>query len=121
VGSTEIAWTVTSTRDKSSEVCRESDVSVPEDFAIKQNYPNPFNPATTIGYQLSAVNDFELVIYNKLGKIVRSLVSEVRPEGAYKINWDGCDNTGEPVSTDVYLYCLKAGSFIQAHKMVLLR
>ena len=46
----------------------ELDENVPLKFALKQNCPNPFNPTTAISYQLSAVSDVELSIYNLVGQ-----------------------------------------------------
>jgi len=36
-------------------------------FILKQNYPNPFNSSTSINYQLSAISQIELAIFNPLG------------------------------------------------------
>ena len=93
----------------------------PSSFALKQNYPNPFNPTTIIKYQLSAASDVELAVYNQLGQEVRKLIKERQPSGAYQIEWNGRDNRGKLVVSDVYLYRLKADSYIQTRKMVLLR
>ena len=98
----------------------EVDVAAPEDFSLAQNYPNPFNPSTVINYQLSEVSDVELTIYNQLGQGVRTLINRRQPAGVYQAQWDGLDNTGKRIVSGVYLYRLKAGSFIQTGKMVLL-
>jgi photosystem II stability/assembly factor-like uncharacterized protein len=90
-------------------------------FALGQNYPNPFNPTTLIQYQLSVVSNVELTIYNQLGQEVRTLVKERQSTGAYQIEWNGQDNMGKPVASGIYLYRLKAGSFIQTRKMLLLQ
>ncbi len=102
-------------------VTNETDEGIPERFVLFQNYPNPFNPMTVIRYQLSGPVDVELTIYNQLGQRVKTLVSKRQPAGAYQIQWDGRDNWEELVSSGVYLYRLKAGSFVHARKMVLLR
>ncbi|MFQ5605449.1 MAG: FlgD immunoglobulin-like domain containing protein, partial [bacterium] len=96
-------------------------VGVPSSFALKQNYPNPFNPSTIISYQLSAVSDVELTIYNQLGQEIRTLVNARKPAGTFQIEWNGRDRVGKQVASGVYLYRLKAGSFVQVRKMVLLR
>ena len=36
----------------------------PADFVLAQNYPNPFNPTTTIGHQLSELDQVNLSIFN---------------------------------------------------------
>ena len=60
-------------------------------------------------------------IYNQLGQEVRTLVNERNPAGAYQIEWDGRDHAGRQLASGVYLYRLKAGSFVLVRKMVLLR
>jgi hypothetical protein len=99
----------------------DDDTIIPFEFEVYQNYPNPFNPTTFISYQLSTVSDVELTIYNQLGQKVRTLVNARKPAGTYQIQWDGRDNAGNQVTSGVYLYRLKAGSFVQVRKMVLLR
>ncbi len=94
---------------------------VPTSFFLQQNFPNPFNPTTVIRYKIAKVSDVELTIYNQLGQEVRTLVKERRPAGAYQIEWNGRDNKSKHVVSGVYLYRLRAGSFIQTRKMVLLR
>ena len=90
-------------------------------YSLDQNYPNPFNPTTVISYLLSTVSDVELKIYNQLGQEVRTMVHERKPVGAHQIEWDGRDHAGNQVASGVYLYRLKAGSFVQSRKMVFLR
>jgi hypothetical protein len=54
-------------------------LSVPHDFILRQNYPNPFNKATSIEYQLSTETHIRLVIFDLLGRKVKSLVDGIRP------------------------------------------
>jgi hypothetical protein len=88
----------------------------PEIYALSQNYPNPFNPTTAIGYQLSAVSNVELSIYNLIGQKVATLVSEKQQPGMYNMEWNGSE-----FPSGIYYYRLKAGNFIQTKKMILLK
>jgi hypothetical protein len=94
---------------------------VPTRFALYQNYPNPFNPITEIRFELPEATGVELKIFNTLGQLVTTLVSETRPAGAYTVKWDGKNSSGLPVSTGMYVYQIKAGKFSDAKKMLLLR
>ena len=94
---------------------------IPEKFELSQNYPNPFNPTTVINYRLSTESHVELTIYNQLGQQVRTLVYEKQAAGPYQIEWDGRNNSGKRISSGVYLYRLKASSFVETRKMVLLQ
>ncbi|MCH8128240.1 hypothetical protein IIC38_20185 [candidate division KSB1 bacterium] len=49
------------------------------------------------------------------------MVNVRQPAGNYLVQWDGSDHNGKQVVSGVYLYQLKAGSFIQTRKMLLLR
>jgi hypothetical protein len=88
----------------------------PKKYALEQNYPNPFNPTTAISYQLSAVSDVDLSIYNLLGQKVATLVNGRQPAGEYKVEWDAGNH-----ASGVYYYMIKAGEFHQVKKMVLMK
>jgi FlgD Ig-like domain len=97
--------------------------ALPKAFSLSQNTPNPFNPATTVSYSVpegSAVH-VSLKVYNIRGRLVRTLVDEVREPGAYTVFWEGTDQTGQKISSGVYFYRMQAGNFEQTRKMVLLK
>ncbi len=85
-------------------------------YFLYQNYPEPFNPSTTIRYQVSEVSFVTLKVYDVLGNEVASLVNEEKQKGSYSINFNA-----SALSSGVYLYRLKAGSFMKTRKMILLR
>jgi len=86
-----------------------------------QNYPNPFNPTTTIKYSMAREGNVVLVVYNVTGQRIRTLVNESKPVGTYSTVWDGRNDGGRSVATGIYFYHLRAGSFSEVRKMVLLR
>lgn len=88
-------------------------------YALKANYPNPFNPATNIEYKISDMGYVELVVYDMLGKKVRTLVSENKAAGEYKVIWDGRSEAGMQVSSGTYLVRMRAGKFVQSRRMIL--
>ncbi|MCK6623442.1 MAG: T9SS type A sorting domain-containing protein [Calditrichaceae bacterium] len=90
-------------------------------FELEQNYPNPFNPTTAISYQLSALSNVELKIYDLNGRLVRTLVSENKAPGRYTAQWDAADNDGQPVASGLYYYRLRAGDFTETKKMIYLK
>ncbi len=93
----------------------------PRQFALHQNYPNPFNPATVIRYQLPKASKVELTVHDLLGHLVKTLVNDRKPAGAYEAHWDGRDEAGNAMSNGIYWYRLQAGAFVQTRKMLLLR
>ncbi|MGA9363279.1 MAG: YCF48-related protein [Bacteroidota bacterium] len=91
----------------------------PNVFALEQNYPNPFNPTTVIRFSLPNVGTRHVVslkVYDVLGREVASLVSEELPTGTYTVRWNAA-----AFPSGVYLYQLRAGSFVETKKLVLLR
>ncbi len=94
----------------------------PVKFTLYQNYPNPFNPATTIKYSIPSsvskdgVSPVTLKVYDILGRETATLVNEKKAAGEYEINFDA-----SKLASGVYFYQLRAGSFTQTRKMVLLR
>jgi hypothetical protein len=94
---------------------------VPKTYDLTQNCPNPFNPTTTIQYQLPERTHVRLTIYNVMGQRVRVLVDEPKPQGRYKVMWDGRNDAGEAVASGVYFYRMTTQGFEMTKKMVLLR
>ena len=94
---------------------------VPEVFALHQNYPNPFNPTTTINYDIPESQVVSIMIYDIMGREVRSLLNEFQEVGYRSVRWDATDNFGRAVSAGMYVYTIQAGDFRQVRKMVLLK
>jgi len=94
---------------------------LPDVFALHQNYPNPFNPVTTLRYDLPENSLVNIIIYDLLGREVKSLINQTQDAGFKSIIWNATNNYGKPVSAGVYLYQIQAGEFVQTKKMVLLK
>ncbi len=90
-------------------------------YELQQNYPNPFNPTTNLRFRISDFGFVELKIYDLLGREMKTLVNEHLAPGSYKVQWDGRNDNGEDAASGVYVYSLKAGNFVGARKMVLMR
>ena len=86
------------------------------EFALEQNYPNPFNPTTKINYSIKEKGNVELKIFDLLGSEIASLVNEEKTPGNYEVFFDASS-----LSSGVYLYTIKAGSFVQTRKMMLMK
>jgi len=88
----------------------------PARFSLSQNYPNPFNPATRIEYDVPSAGHVTLIIYDMLGKEVATLVNEDQSPGHKTIRFDA-----KGLASGVYLYTIRAGSFSDTKKLVLVR
>ncbi len=93
----------------------------PEAVFTARNFPNPFNPSTKIEFTLPARSQVELKIYNVRGELVKTLLNENMAAATHSVIWDGRNSTGQSVSSGVYFYSLKAGSYEKMEKMTLVK
>ena len=123
-------------------------VEIPVRTELLQNYPNPFNPVTTIAFTLAGANTgstssdnspltidnrlgsgvwglgssfVKLVVYDMLGREVRTLIAEPLPAGTYRKLWDGLDQRGFCVAAGCYVYRLSVGTYSETRTMLLIR
>ncbi len=90
-------------------------------FKLYPNYPNPFNPTTSINYYLPSASSVELRIYNQLGQEILTLVNAIQSIGTHQVEWDGRDSKRNLMPSGLYFLRMKAGSFVETRKMILLR
>ena len=101
-----------------TETIRVSNEESVNSFTLFQNYPNPFNPSTTINYNLPEAGNVSLKIFNSLGEEVATLIDdEFQSSGSHSKLF--IENFSLP--SGVYFYELRAGSFVETKKMVLLK
>ena len=94
---------------------------LPITTTLRQNYPNPFNPITTINYDLPKSAHIQLMVYDILGREVRSLINQEQQAGYHSFNWNSKDNFGRPVSAGIYFYQIQSQGFVKTKKMILLK
>jgi len=90
------------------------DVAVPAGFDLYQNYPNPFNPVTNISYQIQQSGHVNLVVYDLLGRKIKTLVDKHVARGEHEIKFDARN-----LASGIYFYKLKVGDYFQLKKMIL--
>ena len=95
--------------------------TIPGEFELYQNYPNPFNSTTTIEYDLKQNSHVELTIYDILGRKIIQLANHDETSGKKSIYWNGNGNSGNPVSTGVYIYNLKLDNVSFTKKMLMIK
>lgn len=105
--------TVTSVKDNDAQIINKFDLS--------QNYPNPFNSSSQIKIISGQRSSIQIVIYNILGKEVKTLLNKELPAGEYTIEWDGKDNEGSSLPSGIYFIQMTAGKYRQTIKTVLLK
>ncbi len=99
------------------EILNTKETIAPLGFTLYQNYPNPFNPKTTIEYEVPEKTNVTIIIYDILGRKVKTLVdNEEKVRWKYKVKFDG-----SALASGVYFYRIQAGSFTQTKKMIVLK
>jgi M6 family metalloprotease-like protein len=91
------------------------------ELSLSQNFPNPFNPTTSIAFYLPQRTKLRLEVYDVAGRLVARLAGGVYEAGAHRVDWNGTNADGTPVSSGVYVYRLTAGKRAISKKMILLK
>lgn len=95
---------------------------LPAVVGLSQNYPNPFNASTAIAVELPAGIVGNISIFDIVGRVVIEFrLTGERDQGTQRIIWDSRDSYGNPVSSGLYFYRLRAGDSNLTRKMILLR
>jgi hypothetical protein len=87
---------------------------VPTEYSISQNYPNPFNPSARIKFALPKAALTTIVLYDVLGREIRTLINKELGVGYYEVTVDA-----STLPSGTYFYRIQSGDFIQTKKMVL--
>ena len=95
---------------------KEKDTEAPFAYRLDANYPNPFNPMTSISFSLPTPEHVIIEIYNTLGKKIITLIDDDFSSGHHSVTWDAGQMT-----SGTYFYCMKAGTFSDKKKCLLLK
>ena len=90
--------------------------NVPKVYSLNQNYPNPFNPSTQISFGLPKSGNVKLVVFDILGREVKTLVNEFQTAGTHSITFDASS-----LSSGIYFYSITANDFTATKKMLLIK
>ncbi|MFZ1322554.1 MAG: T9SS type A sorting domain-containing protein [Ignavibacteria bacterium] len=81
------------------------------------NFPNPFNPETKIKFEIPTKSKVKIIIFNILGKKLKTLLNMDLFSGVHEIILDGAD-----LNSGTYVYSLFINDkFIKARKMQLIK
>jgi hypothetical protein len=93
---------------------------VPEKASISC-YPNPFNSSISISYSLPLSGNYNLTVYDILGRKVRTLVSGHLDAGEHIVVWDGTDESSRGVASGIYFTRLQGSETAMNVKIFMLK
>ncbi|HHE55215.1 MAG TPA: T9SS type A sorting domain-containing protein [Caldithrix abyssi] len=88
----------------------------PENYSLGQNYPNPFNPETNIPFVLPRAEHVTIELFDLKGEKISTIYSGQRLAGKNVVRF-----RPKGLSSGVYFYTLKAGTFKQTRKLMILK
>lgn len=68
------------------------------------NYPNPFSSSTTIRFTVPMDGRVTLRVFNLIGILVRTIVTDVSAAGSQEIAFYAVDDLGAPLAAGTYMY-----------------
>lgn len=84
--------------------------------------PNPFSGETTIQHDVaSGVGGVRLVMYDVVGRVVKTLSGSYPRPGRYFATWDGTNDLGQRVAAGVYFCSFEADGKRETRPVVLLK
>jgi hypothetical protein len=104
---------------------------VPSEFYLSQNYPNPFSRTTKIKFCVAVKIRAKLEVFDSEGKMVGTLLDEMKEAGTYEIEFDASNlpaslpsakpgqDGRQSLSGGTYLFKLEAGDYRGERKMIL--
>jgi hypothetical protein len=85
---------------------------------LSQNYPNPFRSQTTINYQLSETSPVLIRVIDFTGRTVKIFVDKTQTAGNYSLEWNGENQNGQEVKSDIYFLQMVSGRISETKKMI---
>ena len=100
----------------------EPEVTVADTVQFKTGvFPNPFNASTTVHFNLKDEGHVSIVVYDLLGRKVKTLVDENRSTGAHRVVWDGRDESGMTASSGIYFVRIRTRDAARTFKISYLK
>jgi hypothetical protein len=91
-----------------------SSIILPKVYKLYENFPNPFNPSTSIKFSLPEKAFVKLVVYDVLGKEIKTLVNRQMNAGTHEVKFNA-----EGIASGIYFCKITANEFSEVKKMIL--
>lgn len=83
--------------------------------------PNPFSGQTTVEFALPKETRVTVAIYDMLGRKVATLVDGTRRAGTHTLTWNGRTESGQALSSGVYLMRMRADGQSETQRVTVVR
>jgi len=98
----------------------ERDASIPWKFKLHPISIEAESDTINIQYDIPEKSTVNITIFNLGGRPIKTVMDGIADTGFHAFEWDGSDNTGNPVESGEYLCVMQAGMFIQIQQILLL-
>ncbi len=109
-------WSILQVTGVSTPIEKNPADGLPATVKLYPAYPNPFNPTTTIHYELPAVGNVRLTVYDVLGRRVAQLVSSRQSAGNHEVRFNATQ-----MASGLYFYRLQVNNVVRIGKMMLIK
>lgn len=95
--------------------------TLPQQSLLGKAYPNPFNASVIVPFTLDIDAHIHLVVYDALGRRVRTLWQGQAQAGTHQVRWDGLDEAGRQAGSGSYFARLVVRGVREVTKITLLK
>jgi len=82
--------------------------------------PNPARENVTIVFEVPKKTRVTLKVYDAAGRIVKTILNEVKEPGRYRLNWYGKDDMGRMLPSGIYFLRMEGEGFKKTQKLMLM-
>ncbi len=89
-------------------------------FSLGSPLPNPFKSYVRVIFSVPEKSRVNIKVFDVTGRVVRTLVDEIKKPGRYEINWYGRDDRGRKLKSGVYFLRMEGRDFRKVKKLILM-
>ena len=83
--------------------------------------PNPTQRESRLQFQLAKGTRVRVEVHDISGRLIRVVNNGDREAGTHRVEWDGSDEWGRPVSSGIYFWNVTASGSSVSEKLLLTR
>jgi pectin methylesterase-like acyl-CoA thioesterase len=117
----EASWIPAMPENMPTSVLSDPSDNIQQAFSLSRSYPNPFNPSTKFVVAVPIKTEVQLIVYDLLGKKVRTLLNGEQPAGHQTIEWNGLSDNNTAVTTGIYFVRMISGDFSAVQKVMMVK